>query len=209
MRLAYTSTDKSLKIYVGRGKKGERDFIVYVKTQNDAVPPFISSPEGRPRHIEWVDLYRDFYRFSRSQNPHFSEGVLAPLPPKLATSTYVRPIEAGVLPVPHAVYSVSYRSLLASAEQHVGRYKPAPLDFVVALLELLFVQEVSNYRAGVLHILLTKMLRDELLGTLPGNAARAGETPQSLQNAVTSLAVWKKGSATRQLFNKWRGFYGV
>jgi len=210
MKPVYTAKNRGLTIYVGHGNKGKKDFIIYVKTKSGAVPPFISDPDGRPKHIEWVNLYRDFYRFSHSRNPRFSENKLAPLPYELATSTYVRPIkEVGALPTPHAVNSVSYRGLLNSIEQHVGSYEQAPLDFIVPLLELLFIQEVTNYSKGVLHVLLPQMLRDELLGTLPESAGGAGETLSSLQSAVTSIAAWETHDRSMRLLKKWRGFYGI
>jgi len=210
MKQVYAVEDQSLKIYVGRGKKGARDFIVYVKTHSGAVPPFISDPEGRPRHIEWVNLYRDFYRFSRSRNPRFSKRTLASLPFKLATSTFVRPIEeANALPVPRAVYSEPYRSLLEAVERHIGRYEQAPLDFIVTLLELLFIQEATNYPTGVLHILLPKMLEAELLGSLPQNAARTGETLQSLRGAVTLIARWEDRDTAMRLLRKWKEFFSI
>lgn len=208
MKLVYTSKAGALKIYLAPGKKGPRDFIVHVQTRRGDSPPFTTGQRGRPLHIDWVNLYRDFYRFSHTKDPRFSEGVLAAMPHRLATSRFVRPTAVD-LPSPRAIYNEPFTSAVVDAQRLTGQYEQAPLDFILAMLELIFVQEVTNYPKGVLHILLTKMLRDELLSALPGNAARAGETPQSLQNAVTSLAVWKKGYATRQLFNKWRGFYGV
>jgi len=212
MKLVYITEDGGLKIYVGNGKKGERDFIVYVRTQNGTNPSFISDPEGRPRHIEWVDLYRDFYRFSHSKNSRFSKRNLASLPFALATSTYVRPMpidEANVFPKPRAVYSDPFKSLLASTKQLVGHYELAPLDFILALLELLFIQEVTNYPNGVLHKLLPKMLENELLGNLPQGAVRAGESVQSLQEAVTLIAKWENKRIANQLFRKWRILLGI
>lgn len=210
MKLVYITKDESLKIYVGHGKKGKRDFIVHVRTRSGTNPSFISNPEGRPRHIEWVNLYRDFYRFSYSENPHYSERSLASLPFALATSTYVRPVdEANVFPKPRAVYNDPFKSLLARAKRLIGHYERAPLDFILALLELLFIQEVTNYPSGVLHKLLPKMLEAELLGNLPQGAVRAGESAQSLQEAVTLIAKWENGGIAHQLFRKWRRLFGI
>jgi len=204
-----------MTIFVGPGGKGEGDFIVYVKTQSGAVPSFISDLEGRPKHIEWVNLYRDFYHFALTRDADFSRKRLASLPLKLAEETiknqYASTIRSGGFPAPRAVFQEAYQSLLKAAEEHVGHYQKAPLDFTIALLELLFIQEEVNYPypKGVLHLLLPKMLEAELLCELPQEAKRAGETLQDLQNAVTQIAIWKDRRTTNQLFKKWRMLFGL
>ncbi len=211
----YVAKNK-MKIFVGPGGKGRGDFIVYVKTQSGAVPPFISDPEGRPRHIEWVNLYRDFYRFAFTRNPRFSARRLASLPLELARKTienpYVHTIRGGgSFPTPRAVFREPYKSLLAAVEQHVGLYQQATLDFIVALLELLFIQEEVNYPypKGVLHVLLPQMLEAELLGSLPQEARQAGETLQSLRDAVTRIAMWENQDTAERLRRKWKSFFNL
>lgn len=201
----YVTQSKNLRILVGPGKKKRGlDFIVYVKTRGGVAPLFISDPKGRPRHIEWVQLYRDFYQFASNKDELFSKEYLAPLPYEIATSAYIQPIEGtGVLPEPQIVHDLRFKRFLKTVSLRVGYYKPAPLDFIATLLELLFIQEETNYPDGVLHKLLPLMLKAELQGRLPKKAEQAGETPKSLHNAVTQIAEWKDKDEAKRLLKKW------
>lgn len=177
------------EVYAQPGRKSVYDFIITTNTW--------PSPSTPPKHIHWVEAMLKAHQ-QHQQVVQSTAIALVDAANRAYAVSQFPPI------VPN--YLTMIAKQLASQVNHSSSpslYYGIPTDAFIVVVGMLFVQEKTNYPKGILHQLLSRMLKDYVFfpDSEEGNA--------DLRTALLTIARWDPQAEALRLRTVWGRKYGL